>query len=73
VKAAAVKAAGKRKLSGARVTAAARTRSHEAWGKRHVDKASKDAFRRPATTSPLNSTTSNLYNCTKVPHISHFF
>lgn len=67
-KAATVKAraAADRKLSGARATAAARTRAHTAWGKRHVEKAGKDAFQRPTQVSSAGATNTTLYNATKV-------
>ena len=67
-KAATVKAraAADRKLSGARATAAARTRTHTAWGKRHVEKAGKDAFQRPTQVSSTGATNTTLYNATKV-------
>lgn len=70
-KAAAVKSAGRasavRKPTGARVTAAARTRSHAAWGKRHVEKPGKDAFQRPTQSSSASATNTTLYAVTKVP------
>ncbi|CAL8468031.1 g7570 [Coccomyxa elongata] len=67
-KAATVKAraAADRKLSGARATAAARTRTHTAWGKRHVEKAGKDAFQRPTQVSSAGATNTTLYNATKM-------
>ncbi|CAL5222992.1 g5436 [Coccomyxa viridis] len=38
------KEGSERQLRGARATAAARTRGHSAWGKRHVPKAGRDSF-----------------------------
>lgn len=63
---AAGRAAGARTPTGARVTAAARTRSHASWGKRHVEKPTKDAFQRPAQSSAASATNTTLYAVTKV-------
>ena len=58
-----------RKLTGARATAAARTRGHSAWGKRHVAKAGRGSFSTepaPGAASKSNGVLAALSNATKV-------
>ena len=58
-----------RKLTGARATAAARTRGHSAWGKRHVAKAGKGSFSTepaPKAANKSNGALAALSNVTKV-------
>ena len=59
------KDAGERQLRGARATAAARTRGHSAWGKRHVPKAGRDCFT-PAAMPKSGGTALSLSAVTKV-------
>ena len=60
---------GERKLTGARATAAARTRGQSIWGKRHVAKAGKDSFVAPA--APKASSGLTLSAVTKVRAAHH--
>ena len=56
---------GERQLRGARATAAARTRGHSAWGKRHVPKAGRDSFT-PAAMPKSGTTALSLSAVTRV-------
>lgn len=59
------KEGGEHQLRGARATAAARTRGHSAWGKRHVPKAGRDCFT-PAAMPKSGGTAMSLSAVTKV-------
>ena len=59
------KEGSERQLRGARATAAARTRGHSAWGKRHVPKAGRDCFT-PAAVSKSGGNALSLSAVTKV-------
>ena len=70
IKAAAVEASSfagaSRKLTGARASAAARTRSHSSWGKRHVDKEPKAAFKAARNSTVVKAGQDPIVSVTKV-------